>query len=169
VNRNKLNVHQEDSLVYVNGYLRLLSHFFEDVKNTKTYKNWDSISDEANSEDGALVWEDLEVDLIAEDDDYVERSVPSTAIVSNLAPLQNFSFITSRTTWVPCSLWQCPSSNMLRCQSIYLAHKTITAIVSYIPTSVSLPPQPHGCHAACGSALPPTRETRGEVTHGKRR
>jgi hypothetical protein len=105
VNRNKLNVHQEDSLVYVNGYLRLLSHFFEDVKNTKTYKNWDSISDEANSEDGALVWEDLEVDLIAEDDDYVERSVPSTAIVSNLAPLQNFSFITSRTTWVPCSLW----------------------------------------------------------------
>jgi hypothetical protein len=75
-------------MVYVNGYLRLLSHFFEDVKNTKTYKNWDSISDEANSEDGALVWEDLEVDLIAEDDDYVERSVPSTAIVSTTPKLQ---------------------------------------------------------------------------------
>jgi hypothetical protein len=75
-------------MVYVNGYLRLLSHFFEDVKNTKTYKNWDNISDETNSEDGALVWEDLEVDLISEDDDYVERSVPSTAIVSTTPKLQ---------------------------------------------------------------------------------
>jgi hypothetical protein len=66
VKRKNLNADQAKSLVYVHYNLRLLSHYFEAVKNDKTYVSWDDNPEEANLEDGAIVLEHLEVELLGD-------------------------------------------------------------------------------------------------------
>jgi hypothetical protein len=68
VKRNKLNVNQSESLVYVHYNLRLLSHYCEESKMDKTYKTWDNNPKEDNLEDGVLVLEQLENAFIDDDD-----------------------------------------------------------------------------------------------------
>ena len=68
VMRNGLNTERVESLVYVHYNLRLLSHYCEATKNDRTFLTWDNNPEEANVEDGAMVLEQLEVELLGDHD-----------------------------------------------------------------------------------------------------
>jgi hypothetical protein len=79
IKRNRLNVGQVESLVYVHYNLRLLSHYCEEAKMNKNLKCWDNNPEEDNLEDGVLLLEQLENALL-NDDDHVELQPPSTVV-----------------------------------------------------------------------------------------
>jgi hypothetical protein len=66
VKRNNMNVDRVESLVYVHYNLRLLSHYCEATKNDRTYVNWDNNPKAANLENGAIVLECLEAELLGD-------------------------------------------------------------------------------------------------------
>jgi hypothetical protein len=80
VKRNRLNVNQSKSLVYVHYNLRVLSHYCEEAKMDKSLKCWDNNPKKDNLEDGVLFLEQLE-NALMDDDDHVEMPPPSTAMV----------------------------------------------------------------------------------------
>jgi hypothetical protein len=75
VKRNRLNVNQSESLVYVHYNLRLLSHYCEKAKMDKNLKHWDNNPKEDNLEDRVLLLEQLE-NVLLDDDDHVEMPPP---------------------------------------------------------------------------------------------
>ena len=68
VKRNCLNDNRAESLVYVHYNLRLLTHYCERAKSDRSYITWDNNPEENNLEDGALVLERLEDELLGDDD-----------------------------------------------------------------------------------------------------
>ena len=55
-------------MVFVHYNLRLLSHCCEQTKSDRTYITWDNNPEENNLEDGTMVLEHLEVELLGDDD-----------------------------------------------------------------------------------------------------
>ena len=55
-------------MVYVHYNLRLLTHYCEQAKSDRSYITWDNNLEENNLEDGALVLECLEDELLGDDD-----------------------------------------------------------------------------------------------------
>ena len=91
VKRNNLNADRAESLVYVHYNLRLLSHYC-DVGESALYNNkrdmtWENNPEETNLEDGAIVLERLEEELLGDrDGDHIPGGVmppPSTSGVPN--------------------------------------------------------------------------------------
>jgi hypothetical protein len=68
VKRNCLNDNRAESLVYVHYNLRLLTYYCERAKSDRSYITWDNNPEENNLEDGALVLECLEDELLGDDD-----------------------------------------------------------------------------------------------------
>lgn len=68
VKRNCLNDNRAESLVYVHYNLKLLTHYCERAKSDTSYITWDNNPEENNLEDGALVLERLEDELLGDDD-----------------------------------------------------------------------------------------------------
>jgi hypothetical protein len=70
VKRNNLNAYWEKGLVYVHYNLRLLSHYCDGVENdySKRDATWDNNPEETNLEDGAMVLERLEEELLGDHD-----------------------------------------------------------------------------------------------------
>ena len=66
--RNNLNVDRAKSLVYVHYKLTFLSHYCDVAKNDRTYLTWDNNPEEAESKDGTIVLERLEVELLGDQD-----------------------------------------------------------------------------------------------------
>ena len=96
VKRNSLNADKEESLVYVHYNLRLLSHYCDVGEesafyNSKRDMTWDNNPEETNLEDGAIVLERLEEELLGDHDgDHIPRGDmphPSTSGVPNSSVL----------------------------------------------------------------------------------
>jgi hypothetical protein len=70
VKRNNLNVDRAESLVYVHYNLRLLSHYCDATENDNYKRDvtWDNNPEETNLEDGAMVLERLEAELLGDHD-----------------------------------------------------------------------------------------------------
>jgi hypothetical protein len=92
VKRNSLNAYQVENLVYVHYNLRLLSHYCDAGEETVLYNfkrdmNWDNNPEETNLEDGAIVLERLEEELLGDHDgDHIpggDMPPPSTSDVPN--------------------------------------------------------------------------------------
>jgi hypothetical protein len=87
-----LNADWVESLVYVHYNLRLLSHYCDAGEESALYNfkrdmNWDNNLEETNLEDGAIVLERLEEDLLGDrDGDHIpggDMPPPSTSGVPN--------------------------------------------------------------------------------------
>ena len=93
---NNLNENRAESLVFVHYNLRLLSHYCERAKSDKTYLTWDKNPEENNLDDGAMVLERLEAELLGDDDgDHVttvttEMPTPPSSSVRPIQPVPVF-------------------------------------------------------------------------------
>jgi hypothetical protein len=89
VKRNSLNEDRVESLVYVHYNLRLLSHYFDSVKNDNSKRDmtWDNNPEETNLEDGAMVLERLEAKLLGDHILGVDMPPPSTSRVPDASVL----------------------------------------------------------------------------------
>jgi hypothetical protein len=92
VKRNSLNANRAESSIYVHYNLRLLSHYCDVGEESALYNhkrdmNWDNNLEETNLEDGAIVLERLEEELLGDrDGDHIPGGVmppPSTSGVPN--------------------------------------------------------------------------------------
>jgi hypothetical protein len=92
VKRNNLNANWVESLVYVHYNLRLLSHYCDVGEESVLYNhkrdmNWDNNQEETNLEDGAIVLERLEEELLGDrDGDHIpggDMPPPSISDVPN--------------------------------------------------------------------------------------
>jgi hypothetical protein len=102
VKRNNLNADRAESLVYVHYNLRLLSHYCDvggesALYNNKRDMNWDNNPEKNDLEDGAIVLERLEEELLGDrDGDHIlggDMPPPSTSGVPNstILPLSSQS------------------------------------------------------------------------------
>jgi hypothetical protein len=95
-----LNSDHIESLVYVHYNLRLWSHYCDVGEESALYNfkrdmNWDNNPEETNMEDGAIVLESLEEELLGDHDgDHIpggDMPPPSTSGVANSTILPLFS------------------------------------------------------------------------------
>jgi hypothetical protein len=95
VKRKSLNADRAESLVYLHYNFRLLSHYYDAEGNAfcKTYITWDNNPKETNLQDGTIVLERLEEELLSDHDgDHIpgrDMPPPSTTRVpdSSVLPL----------------------------------------------------------------------------------
>jgi hypothetical protein len=93
VKRNNLNADRVESLVYVHYNLRLLSHYYDAEGNAfcKRDMTWDNNPEETNLEDGTIVLERLEEELLSDHDgDHIlggDMPPPSTTRVPDSSVL----------------------------------------------------------------------------------
>jgi hypothetical protein len=76
VKRNNLNANRAESLVYVHYNLRLLSHYCDADGNAfcKRDMTWDNNPEETNLQDGTIVLERLQEELLSDHDgDHIPR------------------------------------------------------------------------------------------------
>jgi hypothetical protein len=125
VKRNSLNADRAESLVYVHYNLRLLSHYCDADGNAfcKRDMTWDNNPEETNLQDGTIVLERLQEELLSDHDgNHIpggDMPPPSTTRVpdSSVIPLSTM-YTSSIVTWGPFSCWSC-STITSTCSSSY--------------------------------------------------
>jgi hypothetical protein len=118
-----LNADRAESLVYVHYNLRLLSHYCDADGNSfcKRDMTWDNNPEETNLQDGTIVLERLQEELLGDHDgDHIpggNMPPPSTTRVPD-SSVFTFIYTASIVTWGPFSCWSC-STITSTCSSSY--------------------------------------------------
>jgi hypothetical protein len=125
VKRNNLNADQAESLVYVHYNLRLLSHYCDADGNAfcKRDMTWDNNPEETNLQDGTIVLERLQEELLSDHDgDHIPGGdmppLSTTRVPDSLVIPLSTMYTTSIVTWGPFSCWSC-STITSTCSSSY--------------------------------------------------
>ena len=91
VKRYNLNENRAEGLVYVDYNLRLLTCYYEPIKNnTPNDIKWDTNSEEDNVEDGTLALEHLQEELLIDDDGEHGHATPIPRVQMPLPSSNSF-------------------------------------------------------------------------------